>query len=116
VGIFERRENTMSLKRYGLSMTATILVTLLGIVSAVNHVTSASDFNAATTYKGKCVSCHGAKAEKKFDTTKSDDENLQVILKGKKAAKPPNMPAYESKGITAEQAKSLLDYMKSLRH
>ena len=73
------------------------------------------EFDAATTYKGKCVACHGPKADKKFDATKSDDECVQAILKGKKAAKPPHMPEYESKGITAEQAKALLDYMKSLR-
>ena len=46
---------------------------------------------------------------------KSDDEHVQIILKGKKGEKPPNMPAYETKGITAEQAKALLDHMKSLR-
>jgi len=40
---------------------------------------------------------------------------VQIILKGKKAEKPPHMPAYETKGINAEQAKALLDYMKSLR-
>ena len=38
-----------------------------------------------------------------------------AILKGKTAAKPPNMPAFEAKGITAEQAKALAEYMKSLR-
>jgi hypothetical protein len=27
----------------------------------------------------------------------------------------PKMPAYESKGITAEQAKALVAYMKSLK-
>jgi hypothetical protein len=27
--------------------------------------------------------------------------------------KPPNMPAYEEKGITAEQAKALVAFMKS---
>ena len=72
--------------------------------------------DAASYYKdGKCVVCHGQKAEKKFDTAKSDDEHVQIILKGKKPEKPPNMPAYETKGITADQAKALLDYMKSLK-
>ena len=72
--------------------------------------------DAASYYKdGKCVVCHGQKAEKKFDPAKSDDEHVQIILKGKKPEKPPNMPAYETKGITADQAKALLDYMKSLK-
>jgi mono/diheme cytochrome c family protein len=90
-------------------------ITLLGIAPAGARNTSVQDFDAAQTYKGKCVACHGPKADKKFDATKSDDEHVQIILKGKKAEKPPNMPGYESKGITADQAKALLEYMKSLR-
>jgi|SRR5215471_960866 len=101
-----------------MQKTSLVLVTLValavaGIVS-VGARTKTSDFDAAKTYKAKCFSCHGAKAEKKFDITKTDDENVQIILKGKKAEKPPNMPGFEEKGITADQAKALLDYMKSL--
>ena len=73
------------------------------------------DEDAAATYKAKCASCHGAKAEKKFDATKSDDELAQITLKGKQAEKPPHMPGYEAKGMTAEQAKALVAYMKSLK-
>ena len=76
---------------------------------------SADDFDAAGTFKAKCVACHGAKAEKKFDATMSDDDLLQAVLKGKKPEKPPNMPGYGEKGVTAEQAKSLVDYMKSIK-
>jgi len=93
-------------------LTAVILA-ILGIVSGGARTTD--DFNASATYKSKCVACHGAKAEKKFDATKSDDENVQIILKGKKTDKPPAMPGYESKGITADQAKALVAYMKSLK-
>ena len=103
----------MTSRRFGLGVGATILLTFLGMVSVGK--TKPQTFDAAKTYKGKCVACHGPKAEKKFDTAKSDDEHLQIILKGKKAEKPPNMPAYETKGVTADQAKALLDYMKSLR-
>src|SRR5215475_7274478 len=85
-----------------------------GMVSAgVRSATTT--FDATATYKAKCAGCHGAKAEKKFDTSKSNDELVQVILKGKKAQKPPNMPGYEAKHITPDQAKMLLDHMKSLR-
>lgn len=93
----------------------TILLTFLGIAPAGARHTKIQAFDAAKTYKGKCTACHGPKADKKFDATKSDDEHVQIILKGKKAEKPPNMPAYETKGVTADQAKALLDYMKSLR-
>jgi len=69
----------------------------------------------AAYFKAKCVACHGQKAEKKFDATLTDEQYLDAILKGKKPEKPPNMPAYGEKGVTAEQAKGLLEYMKQLR-
>ena len=97
------------------AIAATILLSSLAIVPAGARNTSVQDFDAAKTYKGKCVACHGPKAEKKYDPAKPNDEQVQAILKGKKAEKPPNMPGYESKGITADQAKALVDYMKSLK-
>jgi mono/diheme cytochrome c family protein len=103
----------MNLKRVTLTIGIAAALTVLGIVSARAH--AEETFNAAKTYKSKCVSCHGPKAEKKFDATKSDEDNVQVILKGKKLAKPPHMPAYETKGITADQAKELVTLMKSLK-
>jgi mono/diheme cytochrome c family protein len=69
----------------------------------------------APLYKTKCASCHGATAQKKFDATKSDDDLLQILLKGKKAEKPPNMPAYEGK-IKEEDAKALIAWMKAQKH
>jgi len=69
----------------------------------------------AAVYNSKCVTCHGKKAEKKFDASLSDDQLVEIILKGKKPEKPPNMPAYGTKGITAEQAKGLVDHMKALK-
>src|SRR5215211_8659643 len=69
----------------------------------------------AAYYKAKCVVCHGQKAEKKFDAAMTDEQYIDAILKGKKPEKPPNMPAYGEKGVTAEQAKALLDHMKQLR-
>jgi len=69
----------------------------------------------AAFYKAKCVACHGPKAEKKFDATMTDEQLVDAILKGKKPEKPPNMPAYGEKGVTADQAKALLDHMKQLR-
>ena len=82
-------------------------------VSPAQSDVTASD--PAAYYKAKCVACHGPKAEKKFDAALTDDQLLDAILKGKKPEKPPNMPAYGEKGVTAEQAKGLLDHMKQLR-
>jgi mono/diheme cytochrome c family protein len=84
------------------------------IFSAPARTATQDDIGAL--YKSKCVACHGATAEKKFDATKGDDDLIQIVLKGKKLEKPPNMPAYEEKGITAEQAKALVAWMKSQKH
>ena len=98
-----------------LVMLVAIVVAGSALISAAAGPNKADDFDPAATYKAKCQACHGAAAEKKFDTTLSDADQVQAILKGKKAEKPPHMPAYEDKGINEEQAKALLAHMKSLK-
>jgi mono/diheme cytochrome c family protein len=71
--------------------------------------------DTAAFYKSKCVACHGAAAEKKFDASMKDEDLVQIVLKGKKPEKPPNMPAYGEKGVTEDQAKALVAYMRSLK-
>ena len=75
----------------------------------------ATDDEAATLYNTKCKMCHGATAEKKIDKTKADDALIQTVLDGKTMEKPPNMPAFKERGITSDQAKALVEYMKSLK-
>lgn len=91
-----------------------------GIVAAMFLFVSipartAPNEDAAALYKAKCVACHGATAEKKFDAAKPDAELTEIILKGKKGEKPPFMPGYEEKGVTAEQAAALVAHMRSLK-
>lgn len=70
----------------------------------------------AAAYKdNKCLMCHGPKAAKFFDATKPDDQLVETVMKGKRAEKPPNMPAYGEKGMTPEQAHALVEYMESLK-
>ena len=76
---------------------------------------SGRQFDGAATYKAKCVVCHGQKAEKKFDVSLPDQQLVDIVLKGKKPEKPPNMPAYGEKGVTPEQAKTLVEHMKQLK-
>jgi hypothetical protein len=57
-------------------------------------------------YEKKCVECHGEKAELKFDAKLSQPEMVKVILKGKLVEDPPDMPAFEEKGVTEERAKA----------
>jgi len=103
-----------TVKVMAITMVATMFVALFALVSASARVNQDA-FDAGTTYKAKCVACHGAAAEKKFDATLADADLVQIVLKGKKGEKPPNMPAYEEKGINEEQAKALVAFMKSVK-
>jgi mono/diheme cytochrome c family protein len=96
----------------GVTALLLFIMAIFGIVKAQDEVKPS---DPAAYYKAKCVACHGQKAEKKFDATLTAQQCVDTILKGKKPEKPPNMPAYGEKGVTAEQAKGLLEYMKQLR-
>lgn len=69
----------------------------------------------AATFKTKCAVCHSPKAEKFYDPAAPEAEQVTAILKGKKGDKPPYMPAFETKGITEDEARALSAYMKQLR-
>lgn len=71
--------------------------------------------DAAATYKAKCAMCHTPNAGKFFDPAKTDEEHIVVIMKGKKGEKPPFMPGYEAKGMTADEAKTLAAHMRTLK-
>lgn len=102
-----------NVKKVGIAVIAAATLVSVGLLPAPAR--SANQDDASATYKAKCVACHGAKAEKKFDATISEADMVQVVMTGKKAEKPPNMPAYGEKGVTEDQAKALVAYMKSLR-
>lgn len=104
-----------SLKMMTLTTVVAMLVAGFALISAAARVDTEQDFDAAAVYKGKCQVCHGAAAEKKFDVTLPDADLVQIVLKGKKGEKPPFMPAYGEKGVTEEQAKALVAFMKSLK-
>ena len=101
-------------KNIAITVTAIFLFGLIFYTVAPAQG-EAQPSDPAAFYKSKCVACHGQKAEKKFDAALTDEQHLDAILKGKKPEKPPNMPAYGEKGVSAEQAKALLDHMKQLR-
>ena len=104
-----------TLKVMTLATVVALLVAGFALISAAARAENAQDFDAAATYKAKCVACHGATAEKKFNGTLTDGELVQIVLNGKKGEKPPFMPAYGEKGINEEQAKALVAHMKSLK-
>ena len=97
---------------------ATGVVTLALVFSTLVAASAQGNVQPSDTaayYTAKCVMCHGKKAEKKFDASLPDDQLVDIVLKGKKAEKPPHMPAYSEKGVTAEQAKAMVDHMKQLK-
>src|SRR5438045_7261582 len=97
-------------KQVALVLAGALIAATLWIASPAARATA--DDDAAALYKTKCAMCHGQTAEKKFDAAKADDELIQTVLKGRKIEKPPNMPAFEEKGITANKAKAFVAYMK----
>lgn len=102
------------IKKVGIAAFAAATLMSIGLLPV--GARTASDDDAAGTYKtSKCIVCHGAKAEKKFDASVAEADMVAAILTGKKADKPPNMPAYADKGISEAQAKALIAYMKSLK-
>jgi mono/diheme cytochrome c family protein len=94
---------------------ALIGIPLVAAALLVSVPARANDDDTPAIYNTKCKMCHGATAEKKLDKTKADDALIQIVLDGKTADKPPNMPAFKEKGITPDQAKALVQYLKSLK-
>jgi mono/diheme cytochrome c family protein len=104
------REKFARVKRFALALVILPVFALLSANTAAVS-TRASDEDLAATYKAKCAICHGGKAERFFEPAKADELHLESIMKGVK----PKMPSYAAKGMTVEQTKALVDYMRSLR-
>jgi mono/diheme cytochrome c family protein len=102
------------LKKMAIGFAAATLFAA-GLIISVTAQGEVQASDPAAFYKTKCVACHGQKAEKKFDAAIPDEQLIDIVMKGKKPEKPPNMPAYGEKGVTAEQAKGLVEHMKLLR-
>lgn len=102
------------LKRMAIGVMAAMALAM-GLVISVLAQGEAQASDPGAFYKAKCVACHGQKAEKKFDSTLPDEQLIDIVMKGKKPEKPPNMPGYGEKGVTTDQAKALVDYMKQMK-
>ena len=112
----------MTINRIKVLATLSLILPVLALmifyrtapVSAVAVEPNAGD--AATTYKAKCAMCHSPKAEKLYENPAAPmEEQVEAVLKGKKGKKPPDMPAFGAKGMTADEAKELVAYMQGLR-
>ncbi len=108
----------MSLNRIKLIAIVLVLVPMIAVVGSKTNVGATRvtcDEQAAATYKAKCAMCHTPTASKFFDPARAEEEMVAAILNGKKGEKPPYMPGFGDKGITADQAKELVKLMKSLK-
>ena len=112
----------MTINRIKVLATLSLILPVLALmvfyrtapVSAVAVAPNVGD--AATTYKAKCAMCHSPKAEKLYENpTGPVEQQVDSVLKGKKGKKPPDMPAFGAKGMTADEAKELVVYMQGLR-
>lgn len=109
----------MTINRIKLFATVLFVLPLVALsiffrTTPASAVTLAPE-DPAVVYKAKCAMCHTAKAEKFYDPAMSLDLQIEAVMKGKKAEKAPHMPAFEPKGMTAEDAKALAEYMQGLR-
>ena len=68
------------LKIIGAAVISVALVTMIFLVSGAAQ-TEPKFTDAATYYKdGKCVVCHGQKAEKKFDADKKEEDLIERLI------------------------------------
>lgn len=104
--------NRVKILAIGLLVLPVMLIT---VFRSTPTIVSAAPDDPPTIYKAKCAMCHGQKAEKFYDAAVPEADQVTAILKGKKGEKPPYMPAFETKGITEDDAKALAALMKSLK-
>ena len=104
-----------TIKLFTIALFVLPLLLMTAFKASPAKAVSAGADDPAVEYKAKCAACHTPTASKFFDSAKTDDEHVQIILKGKKGEKPPYMPGFEAKGMTEDGAKALAAYMKTLR-
>jgi mono/diheme cytochrome c family protein len=106
---------TVKTKIFAIIFFAVPLMLLMAFKASPSMVSASAVDDPAASYKAKCAACHSPTASKFYDPAKKDEEHADVILKGKKGEKPPFMPGFEAKGMTADEAKALAAYMRTLK-
>lgn len=97
-----------------------IMMIALALFLIVPNLSWAAD-DGATIYKAKCAACHGAdlagKPTAKIPSLVSDDakklsdaDQTDMVANGGKDKKP--MHAFETKGVTADQIKMVVSYIR----
>ena len=100
-------------------MRLTKFIVLLVICTlAVSVALPAFAADGAATYKAKCAACHGPEGQGKVGpavkgSSLSADQINDLLTKGNDAKKAPHKKAVA--GITADDAKAVADYLKTLK-
>jgi cytochrome c len=96
-----------------------VVVSLAAMFLILGSASWAAD--GAALFKSKCSACHGASGEGKAamkapalkGTSLEASQIVEHITKGEPTSKPPHNKGIS--GISDEQAKSIADYIKSLK-
>jgi mono/diheme cytochrome c family protein len=104
-------------------MRKTIVITSLIVFVAAIMAPAAMAEDGAALFKGKCQACHGAKGEGKAAMKTQDlggpaiqkltDAQLTDIIANGKDGKATH--AYKKKGLTDEQIKALVSFVRTLK-
>lgn len=112
-----------SIKKSASAAAAFLLVAIAAIFSASSEATGRAAFDAATLFKAKCASCHGADGSgntpmgKKLSVrdmrsaqvqSQSDAQLAAIISKGKG-----KMPPYE-KSLNQQQVQEMVSFIRKL--
>lgn len=99
-------------------MKKSAIVLAVIILAGILLPQAASAEDAAALYKAKmCAACHGPDGAGKTplntpEVQKLSDADLaKVIAEGK----PPKMPGYKAKGLTDDQIKALVSYIRTFK-
>lgn len=95
-----------------------LLILLVVVAIAVSVAVPAFAADGAATYKAKCAMCHGPEGQGKAGpalkaTSLTADQIVDVLTKGADAKKAPHKKPVA--GLSADDAKAVADYVKTLK-
>jgi len=99
-----------------IGIVAAIMVIVFAISVARQVRADSQTFDPKAYFQSRCSSCHGSRAERRFNPDLPEQQMVDAILNGRKAERPPDMPGFAARGINVEQAKALIAYMRTLKH
>ncbi len=94
------------------------LAILLAAALILSFTSAAFAEDGAALYKSKmCAACHGADGAGKTPLNTADVQKLSDADLAKTIAdgKPPKMPGFKAKGLTDDQIKALVSYIRTFK-